>query len=529
MSIGKRESLISLSFLGNMALLFCLFAPSAWMITHVPPLWRDADGYNQVAQDPLLATYWGHAPAYCYLSRLPILLGEQLERHWMESGTQRDPPGSLQPTQTHLTDTGVWLLIIAQHMMLGLAAWFFIITISQFFGVRFFLSLLWASNALFYAFAHCIGSETLSLIAVILLATLGLRLVRCSSEPRWSIWYSYAVALCICFLSRHINIWLIVLLPVALALSALARTRERSTFFVHAVTAFAIGLGTLILGNHFTDQLAKKSPYHLHSRIGYSFLWRLQFLSNLSPESRTTFLQKMAARTNATDVRKLVALLDQIHAENQELSAGPFMRSALPVLFALEDQDQWEKLDHALNRMAYTFLIPPPPELLQVASIDFRRALSAPVTEISNHLFRATAYYFQHPDEMPGCADLITFRAYDSNQIPQLPIQYSYFRLWSRFNYWNALIVWFVGLILLAASARNKQNAVIGPVVAFAFTLNLIGLLMVFSACLLVGFLPRYGMPMWQSLILSIWIVAGTTADLIVTTQSSRRGSFAAP
>ena len=42
----------TLGFLKNGALLLCLFAPSAWMIATIPPLWRDADAYVQAHREP---------------------------------------------------------------------------------------------------------------------------------------------------------------------------------------------------------------------------------------------------------------------------------------------------------------------------------------------------------------------------------------------------------------------------------------------------------------------------------------------
>ena len=139
-------------------LLLVLFAPSAWMIATVPPLWRDVDAYNQLVRRPLLATYWGHAPAYCYAAKIPLFLGEQWER-WRGITSPKAEIGS-----TPLTDSGVGLLILAQHVALCGAAFYFIIAISEVFWIRLALALAWASNALFYTFAHCIGSETLSVI-----------------------------------------------------------------------------------------------------------------------------------------------------------------------------------------------------------------------------------------------------------------------------------------------------------------------------------------------------------------------------
>ena len=343
---------------------------------------------------------------------------------------------------SHLTDSGVWLLIIAQHLALCGAAFYFILAISQFFWVRLALALTWASNALFYTFAHCVGSETLSMILIIIVAGKACRLIRSRCQPRWADWYFFVIGLWLCLLSRHVNLWLTLLLPAAFLLSW-AWTRAASLFvsgdrearwirasgkrhFRQAVIAIAIGIACYATANLLSQSLARKTRLQPHSRIGFTFLWRLHFLKSLSPESRAALLERVSTRTHSTEARKLIALLGQTHADGVELDAGDFMKRAVPVLFPLEGVVRWEKLDDALNQMAFAFLLPPTPEHLRVAWAEFAAALRMPVTDISSFLFETTAYYFEHKDEMPACAELLTFRDSNANQIRQIPCQHSY-------------------------------------------------------------------------------------------------------
>lgn len=519
----------ALGFLRNGVLLLVLFAPSAWMIATVPPLWRDVDAYNQLTRDPLLATYWGHAPAYCYAAKVPLFLGEQWER-W-----RRIPSPKAEIGSTPLTDSGVGLLILAQHLALCGAAFYFIIAITKVFWIRLALALAWASNALFYTFAHCVGSETLSVILVVLLVGKGLRLIRSRDEPRWGDWYVFAVVLCLCLLSRHINLWLIFLLPLAFLLSW-AQNRAASGAGTHrcrrrlaasdlrqAVIALAIGIGCFMIANFATRDLARKTKVHLHSRIGYTFLWRLHFLKTLPSPARVALLQKVSARTHSKEARQLVTLLGQMHEEGAALDTEPFTKRAIPLLFPNETIVPWEKLDIALNQMAHAFLLPPTPEHLQAARTDFMAALGMPVTQISSFLFVTTAYYFEHKEEMPACAALATFRGASAETINRIPSQHFYFQLCQGLTYNRAFAIWFVSLVLFVVAARWK-NVSVAPLSSIGIALTAVGLPMVASACLLGEFLPRYALPMWQLLPLSFCILAGGTADLL-----ARGGVVAGP
>jgi len=521
-------------FLKNCALLLCLFAPSAWMIATVPPLWRDADAYNQLTRHPLIATYWGHGPAYCYAAKVPLLLGEQWER-WRGITPPRSGSAS-----SHLTDSGVWLLIVPQHLALCGAAFYFILTISQVFWVRLALALTWASNALFYTFAHCVGSETLSMILIVVVAARACRLIRSRCEPRWTDWYFFAIGLWLCLLSRHVNLWLTSVLPAAFLFSW-AWTRTASLFasgerealwlrlsgkryFRQAVIAIAIGIACFATANLLTDALARKTRLQPHSRIGFTFLWRLQFLKTLSPESRAALLERVSARTHSTEARKLIALLRQTHDDGAELSAGEFMRQAVPVLFPLEGVVQWKKLDEALNQMAFAFLLPPTPEHLRAARAELVAALRMPVTDISSFLFETTAYYFEHKNEMPACAELLTFRDWNAEQIRQIPFRHPYFELWRGLSYNKALLIWFLSLLFFFVVARRKkENA--AAVSSLGISLMAVGLPMTATTCLLVEFLPRYGLPMWQLLLLSLYLFVGGALDLLAT-PGRKRGAW---
>jgi hypothetical protein len=521
----------ALNLLKNCALLFCLFAPSAWMIATIPPLWRDSDAYLQLTVHPLITTFWGHGPAYCYLAKIPLFLGEHLER-WQGITAVAAESGS-----SPLTDTGVWLLISAQHLALGGAAFYFIRSVSSAFWIRLGLALIWASNALVYTFAHCTGSETLSLILIVLLTAKGLRLIRTRRQPRWIDWYLFAITFCLCLLTRYVNVLLLLLLPVTFVLSW-AQNRVTSLFTANeqqwvwrralgsrqlrqAVVALAIGVASLAVANALPHYLARKTKLHPHSRIGHTLMWRLQFMKMLPPTERAALLQKVTARTGSTETRMLLTLLGQMHEEGADVVGRSFMQRAAALLFPGETPIPWEKLDVAVNQMAYAFLLPPTPEHWHIVRTDLAAALQMSVTEIVDQLFDTTGYFFDHKDEMPACANLVTFRDTSAAAINRIPFERAYFHLWQGWNYKKTIMIWFGAFLVYLLIARwKKVNA--GPIAAFGISLVAIGLVTIVSACLLTEFLPRYALPMWLLLLLSLYILCGSAANLIVLPRSRR-------
>ena len=507
------------------------------MIATIPPLWRDADAYSQLTLHPLVTTFWGHAPAYSYLAKLPLFVGEQIER-WRGLAGAGAESGLPQ-----LTDTGVWLLIVAQHLALGGAAFYFILSISRFFWVRLALALAWASNAIFYTFAHCTGSETLSVILLVLLAGKGLRLIRSRRELQWREWYLFAIVLWLCLLTRYANAWTILLLPTTFIISW-ARARLANLFSSNdgqerrwrrllaarhlrqAAIALAIGVACMAVANSWTHCVARKTRYHPHSRIGHTLMWRLQFLKTLPPPARAALLQKVSDRARSPEARKLLALLREMNDEETDLVGRSFIHRAATALFPNETSPPWERLDEALNQMAYAFLLPPTPEHLHVAKTEFRTALTMSGTEIPGWLFTTTAYFFEHQDEMPACAKLVTFRNKTAEDITRLPSQHPYFHLWRGLSYHKAFLIWLGSFLLFIAVARLKKIHA-SPISAFGIALIVTGLLMTASACLLTAFLPRYALPMWQFLLLSLYIFIGASADLLAFRGFKRRVRWA--
>src|ERR1043166_2437524 len=177
--------------------LLILAVPSFWLIVTVAPLWRDSDAYVQTVFPPGGGTILAHAPLYCILSRVPLWLG------YLTSGAGPMVRLGHFIKHTQLTDSGVFALIFVQHAALWGAALFFINTATANLWSRLVLAIFFASHPLFYAFAHCVGSETLSMIIILLLAATGLRIVTRYPDIMMRDWILFGALLCGAILTRH--------------------------------------------------------------------------------------------------------------------------------------------------------------------------------------------------------------------------------------------------------------------------------------------------------------------------------------
>lgn len=500
-----------------------LCAPSAWLLASIPPLWRDADAYNQVTNRPVLAAYFGHGPLYPYLTRLPLWIGATLE-----SFRSASPLTTLSFLEPRLTDGGVLLVILLQHAAFIGATWLLISNITRRGWVRFALAVVWTGATGFYTLAHCVGSETLSLICTILFVSAGVTLVRRERVARRA-WIWCTIALLAALLSRYVNLWLVIVLPLTFLLQAtwsvcqacFARLRRGNRFRVQAtwrlqraVLAVLLGVFCIYSGDLAVRTVCRFAKLRFHSRMGHTFLWRLQFLADLPEGQRAALLARVAAGARSDQIRSLVDVLRDTFARGERLSAAKFEEQTDALLATSTRKHLHEARDATLNALAWSFIIPPQHELLHEVRGDFARGREVSLSRIAQSLFETTAFYFDHRESMPACANLVTFRGMDRAGIEAVAAQHRYFRFGASFTYNRGLIVWLIAVALLVFALgfapRSSAN-----IVFYAVSLTLTGLLMMLSSCLLGELLPRYALPMWQLLAASLLIVLGTLLDTI--------------
>src|SRR5262249_16552333 len=493
-----------------------LTIPSLWLLISVPPLWRSVDAYNQTVRPPGLVTILLHGPLYCTLSRVPLWFG------YLISGS--GPAESLGHfiKHSHLTDAGVYSLLVLQHGALWCGAVYLIYAITRTLLLRLFLAVLFASQPLFYAFAHCVGSEALSMIVILLLAASGVRVMLRYPDIAARDWIIFSVFLAAASLTRHINCVLAAVVPTAMIGIMIGRGLRPLAADQNAIDSaanvqlpkaakvwlmsIAIGVIGLIFATSATHLLCWRARTQWRSTFGYTFVWRLNFLETMQTNERRELLDVIAAKCRLPESRQLLDLLRNSMDRNQHWEPGAFVQEAHSAASDSEMKFHSEKFDRVLNEIASGFLYPPVAPLRSVALSDFMTATRSTESDIVQFLFVNTDYFFSHRDKMPQCSGLKTFRGPRERLAASRELSYFYwwnllsFRAWSIFG----LILFFSALVV--HYRRGGENT---PLIVFAVSLWVVGMAMVLLNCFLAQLQPRFVLPMMELVLLSLLILCG--------------------
>jgi hypothetical protein len=514
-SIHKPESRnLTKLFTAALPLLF-LATPSLWLIWSVPPLWKDVDAYNQTVRPPGLVTILLHGPLYCTLSRVPLWFG------YLISGSE--PAASLGHFIKHsqLTDAGVYSLVVLQHIALWCGAVYLIYAIARTLLLRLLFTVLFASQPMFYGFAHCVGSEALSMIIILLLAASGARLMLHYPDVRSHDWIIFTILLAAACLTRHINCVLAAVLPITMTLIMFERGLRRLVTDDKAIAAanvqfskawklwlisIATGLIGLFCATTVTHFLCWRAHTPWRSTFGYTFLWRFNFLEPMQPTSRRALLDLVASKCRLPESRQLLELLAAWIDRNKHWEPGAFIQEAHSDLSESEMKYHSEKFDRVLNEIASGFLYPPAAPIRSATLSDFTLATRSTQGDIIQFLFVSTDYFFSHRDKMPQCSGLKTFREPRDRLTGAREMSY--------FHSWNLLScrAWsIVGLIVLLSVlvVHYKRVAQNTPLILFAVCLWIVGMAMVLLNCFLAQLQPRFVLPMMELVLLSLIILLG--------------------
>ena len=288
--------------------------PSVWFFAKIPVLWNYMDGFLQVSTKPGVANLLVWPPLYCFGARVPMLIG-----YLIGGGTAEGAVRYF--THPVLTDSAVLALIITQHLAFLGASLVFIRTVSKKTLVQIVLALIFSSFSFLYATVHTVGSESGSVILILLIAAFSVEIAR-SGQLNFRRWILLSCLLSAAVLTRHINAVTLLLPVVAAALPRLNDGRVvleacRSAVS-RALIAMAAGITALVLANSIVWLWCLRAKVDDRSMVGLTFLARIDQLRN-PPGRFSEFVDEMV---NHLSDPVLVETLERLRHANEAHKVG---------------------------------------------------------------------------------------------------------------------------------------------------------------------------------------------------------------
>jgi hypothetical protein len=282
-------------------LLLILSLPSLYLLLTLPPLWRDSDGFNEVASTfaPKGIIHW--LPGYCLGARLILLIagivGSLLGGHGVPY---------LSISITPLNNVGIYTLIVVQQLFLVFALFYAVNTLGGHFFWKAAFSAFLALTPWVYIYANCIGSEAFSNPLVYLITAYGWNCLQTTELHRRKV-LTYFGLLLAAALTRQINGVLTAGLPIALLPLAgkelilrdaganlnngATRARYRRRFLIFVLVGLS-AIGTSLLVQQTMCWLFRV-PFR--STFGETFAYRMSYLQGLPAQQRTAILARISA------------------------------------------------------------------------------------------------------------------------------------------------------------------------------------------------------------------------------------------
>jgi hypothetical protein len=363
-------------------LLLILSLPSIYVLLTLPPLWRDSDGFNEVASTfaPKGIIHW--LPGYCLGARL-ILLGAGIVGSLL--GGHGIPYLSI--SITPLNNVGIYTLIVVQHLFLVFSLLYGVNTFSSHFLLRAVFSAFLALTPWIYIYANCIGSEAFSNPLVYLILAYGWKCLRANEFSRERV-LLYFLLLVGAALTRQINALFAALLPLALlppTMGELIQSGARSycsdrqsRFYSGRRFLIFIVIGLCAIGTSVVVQQGMcwlfRVPFR--STFGETFEWRLSYLNGLSEEERTKIIDQISTRLGDP------VTTEALEALNRSLNQGDnwtdmflfYKIDEILVRSGFSDMQlrTWQ-VDLKLNRIATCVLLSTEPHFLRAVWSDFAK------------------------------------------------------------------------------------------------------------------------------------------------------------
>ena len=492
-----------------------LVVPSLYILFTLPPLWRDTDGFNEIASTfaPKGIIHW--LPGYCFVARLLMILagiiGSLVSGHglpYLSIGTPE------------LSDIGIHSLLVIQHLFLIYSLFFVVRTITNLFLLRLLFAVFFALTPWLYLFAQCVGTEAFSNPLVCLIAGYGWICLRTPDLQRHRLIPFFSLLLAAA-LTRHINLVLICLVPLAFVVPAIIWTVfPKETFSrVPAADDFhgwrkllvygSLGVGVAIASIGVQQAMCWMFRVPYRSTFGVTFEWRLDYLNMLPADERNAILNKVSARVNDPVVTEAIRDLIQAMDRKEDREYG-FLYDRMDEILSQSGRTNLQQhtfeIDSKLNRVAQAFLMPPDPALLSTIKSEMLRIPSLTEADLAAQPLVLTDS-LQREIAAPRYARLRPLRSFQFSQghYQELFDRNAYFQLFKNVPLGGFVLLSLAGGVLVLASSPRSFGNVTG--VCYAWSIVGTGFLMALGNCFSTSFGARYYLPLYSLVQISLMLL----------------------
>jgi hypothetical protein len=511
---------------GWLSLIFLvLFVPSLFLMVTAPPLWRDMDAWAQVTSPPNVSTLVRFGPAYCFGARVPMWIGTlvgaaQGNNDWPKPDFFSKPAA---------TDAGIASLVLTQHLLLAGALTLLVYSASNHNGIRLGLCALCVIQAPLYIYAHCVGTETLTLILIIAMIALLGWLGHAGLRP--GLVAVYSILLLVAILTRHANAVLAAMLPGVILLGAIivgVRTRSRGGIRKSfKLLVFAIGISLLTIGaSHILSwSIAVAGNQIYRSNAGYTLQWKLGYMNAMTREVRREYWQRVLGspddRSPVSDLIRAINI-DRLD-ENGLWQTKTLFTQVLDKIKSLDPElshsDAVAHAEMALNSLINAFLLRGGKPYWNSVGEDFSEGLAWGPGAISDQLVKTTTKFYDDPRliEQPrnqALYELVTFKGRDANRVREVFLANPLFSFVPRLLpahgvYLLIGLLFSLGLIAFGGPAQWRAAAVVLSVLATA-------VVMWFLTKLFTQDLPRFAAPLYASAFAALAFAVGQSGNAIL-------------
>jgi hypothetical protein len=480
-----------------------LALPSIWYFIFYLPFWKSSDVLCQLGDPFTSENILLVPPIYCLLGRIPFWLTDTL--------LLGSAPNLF--TFQHPSLAAVYALIVCQHAGLWVALRYFVLAVPASATGRGAITVLLASIASFYAFAHTAGAEATTAITWFAIFGVGIRVL--NHKATWKSWLVYVLILLLCIGSRHVSALLLGWMPVTAFLlfvfRLLAGKGSSSPLRFARIAGIALLLSALVLGMERTIVWAMCKHFGVIQRemVGRTLCERIgSFLNSLTPAEKEQVERKVSRDDDPPDLK--LALDSLIRVGTYYEGSDEIIAQALRER-GLEGEQLRAEVDRITLQAALRYYRTFDPRLIRITVMDVLRGFY-PTNDQGIALTGPKATFYsvedieKHPAAWAQLRSLLFFEPAIAHGTLERAFKDNMIRHW-RFL---PIAVWCLLFAMIGARRmfRGKLSVDLAIVAACIFG---IGLAIYVATCICNLSQPRYVLPLWVGTMASgCLLIAGT-------------------